>query len=79
LRDKWTPEVRDALKEDFEAAINLHGGPLLVLVKDNPKLKKFCGTFGFEHALNVKTNDGKEAEVLIRRKNNNDERLLRQQ
>lgn len=77
LLTKWSPDIRDALKKDFEAALELHGGPLLVLVdKDNPQLRKFCGLFGFEHAMNITKKDGSDAEILIRRKEQQHERVL---
>lgn len=68
---KWTPEVKRAFARDLDLALELHGGPLLVLcARSNTKLRKFATQFDFEHALYLDQKDGVASEILIRKNKN---------
>jgi hypothetical protein len=47
----WTGRVRRQLTADWNALVNLHGGPFYAIIPpDNFKRQQFARTFGFERA-----------------------------
>lgn len=52
---RWTPEVRKALRKDWDAFFEMHGGPLYAVNEPAGCLKhqKFMRQMGFEHLATV--------------------------
>ena len=45
--NKWSPEIKERLSDEFDLLFYLHGGPLYVIAPDD-KVAKFAMMFGFE-------------------------------
>jgi hypothetical protein len=62
----WAPTVKDDFTRDCDALQELLNGPVMVLCT-NPKLRRFCEMFGFDHLMDATTHEGEPAAILIRR------------
>lgn len=64
---RWTHEVRKSLRDDFETALGLHGGPLYaVLDPARPRLPKFLRSFGFTPCGTVRDLTGRIVPIYER-------------
>lgn len=66
--EKWTPNIRRQLSQDFETLVYLHDDPIYAIHEiGDQKHEKFLALFKFSYLQNITGADGIERQIYIRK------------